>query len=152
MEALDDLTYQKRRARLFNPVTAPYEELTQALFGPYVPPPPVYKFQPPPVYKFQTPPQHSPQPPPPQPVGPTPMVNPPPATPVKSGKTKVERQVSRSARRYMGAASSSATPPSGESDRSFRERVGLPPGLPSFNISPRAILEPFARRTKVDPS
>lgn len=67
MEALDDLTYRKRRARLFNPISTPYEDLTQGLFGPYVPPPPFYKFQPPPAqpppFKFQAPPM-PPNPPP----------------------------------------------------------------------------------------
>lgn len=89
MEALDDLTYRKRRARLFNPISTPYEDLTQGLFGPYVPPPPFYKFQPPPAqpppFKFQAPPM-PPNPPPvtgaqaPPVTGaqPTPMSGPPP--------------------------------------------------------------------------
>ena len=32
MEALDELTLRKRRARLLNPITAPYVELEEAMF------------------------------------------------------------------------------------------------------------------------
>ena len=84
MEALDDYTFRKRRARLLNPITAPYVELQGAMFGPYIPPPPIpqpFKFQAPPAPPPPAPPPQPPaQPPPPQspPAGPTPMAGPPP--------------------------------------------------------------------------
>ena len=173
--AMDEHTLRKRRDRLFNPNTAPYVDLQAAMFGPFVPPPqvpppppPTVSVQPPPFTPpiqppppQPPPPQPPPPPPPPQPnpsiplflpplyrpvSQPQPQQTPPPLTPPKSGKSKADRQASRNARRMQpeGAGSSS--------DRTWRRKVGLPAGLPSFDISPSAILSPLrSPRTRIMP-
>ena len=54
MDALDELTLRKRRARLLNPITAPYVELEEAMFR-YQPPPPIPVAAAPPPFQFQQP-------------------------------------------------------------------------------------------------
>ena len=152
--AMDEQTLRKRRDRLFNPITAPYAELHTSLFGPYVPPPLIAPPPPPPppLGVFHPPPALPPALPP---VTAMPRLPPvktplPPVTPPKSGKSKEERQGSRSARRYVTGSSVGGS--SSESDRTFRRRIGLPEALPSFNIDASNVLSPLLRRrTKVAP-